>query len=246
MSTAQEMRKVPVENKSGQTFVNSEMLIGRDLEGREILICWDDGVWYDAVVVRYYPVTDEYKMVYRADDGIEIAKLRDRRWILAPKKVSEKNRPVLDGALIDFEYPSDGKRYRAMIYDYSHRGERLKIAYIEEHTTDNLKGGGWDFVTTSPCLDDSPREETDMQSISNLRSAGDDEGEDAKEEPSPVDDELAAKAPAAAPVEKSASVISKRRRNAKTSTKNTRKASTSSASRSSTRVSSRTRRSAPR
>lgn len=136
-------------------FSQNEKLDGSELEGREVLICWDDGVWYDAVVVCYYPRQDEYKLVYRADDGIEVAKLRDRRWILAPKKKTRHNRPVLDGAIIEFEYPSDGIRYKAMVYDYSHRGERLKIAYIDEHTTDNLKGGGWDFLTSSPCLDDT-------------------------------------------------------------------------------------------
>lgn len=136
-------------------FSQDEKLEGSELEGREVLVCWDDGVWYDAVVVCYYPREDEYKLVYRADDGIEIAKLRDRRWILAPKKKAHNDRPVLDGATIEFEYPSDGVRYKAMVYDYSHHGERLKIAYIDEHTTDNLKGGGWDFLTSSPCLDDS-------------------------------------------------------------------------------------------
>lgn len=136
-------------------FSQNEKLEGSELEGREALICWDDGVWYDAIIVCYYPRENEYKLVYRADDGIEVAKLRDRRWILAPKKRARQNRPVLDGAIIEFEYPSDGVRYKAMVYDYSHRGERLKIAYIDEHTTDNLKGGGWDFLTSSPCLEDA-------------------------------------------------------------------------------------------
>lgn len=128
---------------------------GKDIVGREILVCWDDGVWYDAVVVRYFESSDEYKLVYRADDGIEIAPLRNRRWLLAPKKKCRPNRPILDGAIVSFIYPSDGQRYSAMVYDYSHGGERLKIAYLDEHSTDNLKGCGWDFLSTSPCADDA-------------------------------------------------------------------------------------------
>lgn len=127
---------------------------GHALVGREVLVCWDDGVWYDAVVVCYFEKDDEYKLVYRADDGIEIACLRNRRWLVAPKKLSTPKRPVLDGAIVEFLYPKDGIRYQAMIYDYSHRGERLKIAYLDEHTTDHLKGGGWDFISPSPCSED--------------------------------------------------------------------------------------------
>lgn len=122
-------------------------------------------MWYDAVVVAYYPESDEYKIVYRSDDGVEIARLRNRRWILAPKKRPVNGIPVLDGAIVEFEYPHDGKRYLAMIYDYTHRGERLKVVYINEHSTDKLKGGGWDFVRGSPCVDDSPQETPDGQSM---------------------------------------------------------------------------------
>eukprot|EP00177_Eucheuma_denticulatum_P001758 GFKZ01003162.1.p1 GENE.GFKZ01003162.1~~GFKZ01003162.1.p1 ORF type:complete len:194 (+),score=25.60 GFKZ01003162.1:271-852(+) len=132
-------------------YAQPESFPGSNLEGREILLCWDDGVWYEAIVVCYYPDLDEYKLVYRSDDAIEITRLRDRRWVLAPKKHCLSGETVLDGAIIEFEYPNDGKKYRAMIYDYSHHGDRLKIAYIDEHSTDNLKGGGWTFVTSSPC-----------------------------------------------------------------------------------------------
>lgn len=136
-------------------------LDGDDLIGREVLVRWDDDVWYDALVVTYYPVPDEYKLVYRADDAIEVSKLCDLRWMLAPKKKARPNNPVLEGAIIEFEYPTDGKRYKAMIYNYTHGGERLKIAYIDDHTTDALKGGGWDFLTDSPCCARSDREDED-------------------------------------------------------------------------------------
>lgn len=115
-------------------------------------------MWYDAVVVAYYPETNEYKIVYRSDDGVELAPLHNRRWILAPKKRPFNGIPVLDGAIVEFEYPHDGERYLAMVYDYTHRGERLKVVYIDEHTTDKLKGGGWEFIKGSPCLDESPEE----------------------------------------------------------------------------------------
>ena len=136
-----------------------QQTLGQDLVGREILVCWDDGVWYDAVVVQYYYDDEEYKIVYRADDGIEVTKLCNRRWILVPKKKDCTNQPILDGATIEFLYPPDGNRYKAMIYAYSNCGERLKIAYIDEHSTDNLKGGGWEFVSPSPCLDNSDEDD---------------------------------------------------------------------------------------
>lgn len=132
-------------------------LTGHQLVGREILICWEDGQWYDAIVVRYFPHSDEYKLAYRADEGIEIAPLRDRRWTVAPKKSKSCHHVILDGAIIEFVYPPDGQRYKAMVFDASANGDKIKIAYLEEHTTDTLKGGGWDFLTTSPCIsDDSP------------------------------------------------------------------------------------------
>lgn len=129
-------------------------LIGEELVGREILICWDDGLWYDAVVVRYYPRPDEYKVVYRADDGVEITSLRKRRWTIAPKKSRINNSVILDGAIIQFIYPPDGKTYKAMIYDFSNSGKRIKIAYLNEHSTDTLKGEGWQFLTSSPCIEE--------------------------------------------------------------------------------------------
>lgn len=146
--TKKSRRHPPSPRTSGYSLSH---LKGHDLIGRELLVCWDDGVWYVAFIVTYYPISDEYKLVYRADDGIEVAKLCDRRWMLAPKKRACPNKPVLDGAIIEFKYPPDGQRYKAMIYNYTHGGERLRIAYIDDHTTDRIKGGGWDFLTDSPC-----------------------------------------------------------------------------------------------
>lgn len=128
--------------------------IGQQLVGREILICWEDDLWYDAVVVCFYPRQNEYKLVYRADDGIEILNLNKHRWTVAPKKSPLHHHQILDGTIIKFIYPPDGKSYNAMIYDANHNGSRIKVAYIEEHATDVLKGGGWDIVTSSPCIQD--------------------------------------------------------------------------------------------
>lgn len=139
-------------------MLRSEYVEGEDLVGREVLLCWDDDVWYDAVVIRYLPKEEKYKLVYRMDDGIEVTRLRDRRWMLMPKKSPTRKRPVLDGALIEFEWPRDNKMYKAMVYDYSDDAERLLVAYLDDNTTDCLTGGGWDFVTTSPCLIDPPAE----------------------------------------------------------------------------------------
>lgn len=131
---------------------------GEALVGTEVLMWWDrkewaSGTWHDAIVVRYYEAEDEHKLVYREDDGIEICKLSDRRWVLAPKKRSSRTRPVFDGCIIEFTYPGDGQRYKAMIYDYSRNGKLLKIAYLDDHTTDNIRGGEWKFLTRSPCED---------------------------------------------------------------------------------------------
>lgn len=137
-------------------------LIGEQIVGREILICWDDGMWYDAIVVRYYPRKNEYKLVYRADDGIEITNLNERRWTIAPKK-SLLNCPIiLDGAIIEFIYPPDGRTYRAMVYDSSCNGARIKVAYINEHNTDTLKGGGWQFLTSSPCIEENTADKAEQ------------------------------------------------------------------------------------
>lgn len=141
-----------------QGIVRDADLMGYELVGREILICWSDGQWYDAVVIRYYPESDEYKIAYRADEGVEIAPLHNRRWTVAPKKRKSRGRVILDGAIIEFMYPPDGVRYKAMIFDASANGDRIKIAYLDEHTTDTLKGGGWDFLTSSPCVLDQPVE----------------------------------------------------------------------------------------
>lgn len=132
---------------------SEESLKGADLEGREIVICWDDDVWYDAIVVKYYPRRGEYKLVYRSDDSIEVAKLQNRRWSLTPRKRPVANGVILDGAIINYVYPKDNKVYEAMIYDYSPDGKTLKVAYLDEHSTDSVTGGQWDFLTVSPCLE---------------------------------------------------------------------------------------------
>lgn len=130
-------------------------IVGDKLIGREVLICWDDEVWYDAVVVTYCPMTDMYKLVYREDKGIETTTLLTRRWMLAPKKKARPNKPVLDGAIVEFEHPNDGHRYKCMIYSYSPDGKSISVAYIDTNDTQDLIGGGWEFLTSSPCCDSS-------------------------------------------------------------------------------------------
>lgn len=130
-------------------------LRGNELIGREILICWKDKLWYDAMVVNYYEEADEYKLVYRADDGVEILDLNQHRWTIVSKKSPLYNPYIIDGSIINFTYPGDGLVYSAMIYDSSSDGKRVKIAYIDEHTTDMLKGGGWCFIKHSPCIETS-------------------------------------------------------------------------------------------
>lgn len=144
---------------TGSPAENDEVEYGLDLIGREILICWEDGIWYDAVVVRFYQDVDEYKVVYISDDAIEITSLSSEKFIVKPKQRRGPTNLVLVGAIIEFTYPLDKKRYKAMVYGHSYNGDRLKIAYINEHNTDNLRGGGWDFLKESPCVDDSVSEE---------------------------------------------------------------------------------------
>lgn len=132
-------------------MLRSEYVSGEELVGREVMVCWDDDVWYDAVVIRYLPEVEKYKLVYRMDDGIEVTGLRDRRWMLCAKKTGGM---VLDGAVIEFEWPKDRRRYQAMVYDYSADGRKLLVAYVEDDSTDCLTGGGWEFVKESPCRAD--------------------------------------------------------------------------------------------
>lgn len=125
---------------------------GDEIVGREIFIRWEDGLWYDAIVVRYYPHVNEHKIVYRADDGIEIVDMRLRPWALAAKRNPTPGDVILDGAILEFVYPQDGRRYQAMIYEHNSTGDRVRIAYLDEHSTDSLKGDGWDIISTSPCI----------------------------------------------------------------------------------------------
>lgn len=124
---------------------------GSAIVGREINLKYSDGRRYDAVVVRYYRGDDEYKLVYPDDEGVEVASLEGREWYLLEKRPSTTERPVLVGAIIEFVYPKDQERYKAMIYHHSSDGEQLKVCYLDEHSTDAIGGRGWDFVTDSPC-----------------------------------------------------------------------------------------------
>lgn len=124
------------------------------------MVQYSDGEWYSVVVVRYYPEEDEYKIVYPIDDGLETKKLEPGCWILVPRRRQIYNNLVLEGATIEFTYPADGKRHRAMVYDYANSGDRIKIAYLDEDHTDILKGNGWDFIKPSPCIDTSVAADT--------------------------------------------------------------------------------------
>lgn len=139
-------------------YTQRNQLTGNKLVGREILFCWKDDTWYSVIVVAYYPADDEYKIVYRVDDGLETTKLELGRWILLPQKRRIYNNNILEGAIIEFTYPGDGLRHRAMIYDYAQNGLRIKIAYLDEDHTDILKGGGWEYIKHSPCVDHSLKE----------------------------------------------------------------------------------------
>lgn len=130
---------------------DSEQLTGHSLVGREINLLWEDKQRYDAVVVRYFPRENEYKLVYTADEGVEVANIDDREWVLKKKRISTNENPVLTGAIIEFVYPLDKKRYQAMVYGHSDDCEQLKVCYLDDHTTDCIGGRGWDFITDSPC-----------------------------------------------------------------------------------------------
>lgn len=137
-------------------------LTGEQLVGREIIVYWEEeSKWFDAIVVRYYENTEEYKLVYRADQSIEIVLLRDQRWVVAPMKLKSLYPVVLEGAIVKFKYPHDGLYYEAMIFEYSENGMTIRVAYLDEHTTDSLEGGGWEFITASPCILDDTTERDD-------------------------------------------------------------------------------------
>lgn len=139
----------PKQQHHGRRRVEGALLVGREINLR-----WEDGNRYEAVVVRYYDREDEYKLVYTADDGVEVACINNRDWYALKKKVSIREKPVLTGAIIKFIYPKDRKMYKAMIYHHSDNGEQLKVCYIDEHSTDAIGGRGWSFVTQSPCAYD--------------------------------------------------------------------------------------------
>lgn len=134
-----------------QQFDGNERLTGHNLVGREINLLWEDRQRYDAVVVRYFPQDNEYKLVYIADEGVEVANIDNRDWVLKKKRISTRENPVLTGAIIEFVYPLDKKRYQAMVYGHSDDCEQLKVCYLDDHTTDCIGGRGWDFITDSPC-----------------------------------------------------------------------------------------------
>lgn len=136
---------------ASQNVDGDEQLSGHALVGREINLLWEDKQRYDAVVVRYFPRENEYKLVYIADEGVEVANIDDRDWVLNKKRISTKENPVLTGAIIEFVYPLDKKRYQAMVYGHSDDCEQLKVCYLDDHTTDCIGGRGWDFITDSPC-----------------------------------------------------------------------------------------------
>lgn len=124
---------------------------GKDLQGRELLICWKDATWYEAVVVKYLPASHQYIIVYRTDDTLETVSLEKCRWMLLPKKTRDNGLPILDGAIVDFKHPVDHNNYQALVYDHSSTGIKLKVAYLGEQSTDVIRGSGWKFVRLSPC-----------------------------------------------------------------------------------------------
>lgn len=109
---------------------------GRNLRGREILICWEDNEWYTAIVISYLPSHDEYHLVYLVDDALETTKLIDGRWLLLPKARASYDDPQLLGAVIRFVHPGDNKPYTAMVYGCSNQGDHLRVAYLNYRKTD--------------------------------------------------------------------------------------------------------------
>lgn len=125
---------------------------GDELLGREILVCWKDATWYEAIIVKYCPISENHTIVYRVDDTIEIVSLTNLRWQLLAKKIRRNGKLMLDGATIDFRHPIDKTNYRAMVYDHSSVGHKIKIVYLTENSTDVLRGEGWNVVKLSPCV----------------------------------------------------------------------------------------------
>lgn len=115
------------------------------------MLHWSDKQWYDTLVVRYYPKSDEYKIVFRGtDELLPRANLDEFTWRLYPTKWRTEKNPVLDGAIVEFKY-DDGKMYQARVYEVEANGD-VKVAYLESDETDVVEKGKWKIVKDSPCV----------------------------------------------------------------------------------------------
>lgn len=110
-----------------------------------------DNTWRDTLVVRYYPRTNEHKLVFRyTDELLERVDLSDQQWRLYPTKWRTQNNPVLDGAIVEFKY-SDGKYYRARVYQINENGD-YRVAYLDTDETDVVPAKECRIVVDSPCV----------------------------------------------------------------------------------------------
>lgn len=126
------------------------------LTGREINIQWEDGELYLAIVVSYIPETDMHNIVYRRDGSLEKIGLSDTpNWTVNPPRKPTPGKPVLEGAIVEFFLPTDKKTYFGMVFKHSKEKEKLKlkVAFLDQTATINLRSTSFKFITSSPCLE---------------------------------------------------------------------------------------------
>lgn len=131
-----------------------EVVGGEELIGRRISVVWEDGYWYEAVVIVYYPTREKYRIVYTFDGSLELVRLGSCRWRLHPKQKPSPRQPSLIGTTIEFRHPLCNKIRRGIVFKAGKTGDIVSVAYRSERKTDNLYGGGWTVVKESPCVID--------------------------------------------------------------------------------------------
>lgn len=121
------------------------------LVGMEIEADWNDGQRYKAVVVAYSARLNKYRVVYTRDHNVETVSLEHVRYRVLDKRYADEE-PANIGRVVEFCYPHDGRYYKAIVYREEPKIGLISISYLDYAVTDNLVGGGWQFLSRSPCL----------------------------------------------------------------------------------------------
>lgn len=124
---------------------------GYALVGRLMTIQWDDKHWYKAMVTAFTAHHNRYRVIYTDTHEFENVNLDEVVYKLCAKYTSQQV-SINVGRVIEYRHPRDQCLRKALVYAENMDTGVLRIANLTDEKMFKIRGGGWEYLSHSPCI----------------------------------------------------------------------------------------------